>query len=507
MSLEQRTLTDAAVSRAAALEVAEFEAPALVLSAGPRSEAIGAALEPLAQAWTFGPATGEFARSAVSGIGGRSGASVVCFVLLDDPSGLAEVVTVLQSESRAARVRLRIWPVAVGALDADWVEADQWCDEQDPPIDSALAIGPEAPVAQVAPALLDWFGLKADSPGSPLSLLNDASGRSCRWAALGGRTIDVQVDDPAPRPVGDESVAANATEMQHRAEEVVAKIRPSALDIPLARATSTAAQELERVCALNPSRENFNKAFEHLVETGRQTFEDDYLAVELARRNRPLVDSCVAEVVVAGLGDDANALLLAAELIREVQSDEVRTVGDFLDDEVIGAAAQIETSIPKGALARRLGKRQRAVALTGFAAQVTSQIRSRMETSLTQAERAIRHELAERLNVRGDELLEEATAARKAAVEGARIAKLRESVKEAASTWIEPGQVEVSWGSLGAQSRQYLIAKPEVIAELSMRDLDGIVPVADQRANAVRTLNVRVGLPISAVLGAEVQDA
>lgn len=129
-----------------------------------------------------GHAAGQEAGDSV-GTDGES--AVLILAHTGSARAVAEIVSELAG-GRSDTGRLRVWPVFVAGSPADLTDFDAALDELPPGSADLVLVLTAAPSPEAAAeALFAWLTVKLPAPASVLGRLPDATGRTCRYVALG----------------------------------------------------------------------------------------------------------------------------------------------------------------------------------------------------------------------------------------------------------------------------------------------------------------------------------
>ncbi|MDP3972404.1 MAG: hypothetical protein Q8P61_05805 [Candidatus Nanopelagicales bacterium] len=411
----------------------------------------------------------------------EGGAESAVLVLAHTESARAVAESIAgMSRGRSDTGRLRVWPAFVAGSPADLVDFDKVLDELPPGSADLVLVLTEAPSPEaVAEALFAWLTVKLPAPASVLGQLPDATGRTCRYVALGLSAAAAGGSAEAPAAShGIERAGESAGDVPDGPADQEVEIEALAFELAdrLESEFTTAAP----VVRLRDARVRLNAAVDGLDPIGALAAER-----ELTLTAALDISTVISDAVRRLDGDSARR-----------DDDQVRRSGAHVGQNSDQAASELARAVAEFALlagksgwGRMMAKRRLVAARDRLAAAADLVVEA---TESRWSESA-----AEQVHAAAEARVRESVAA--AVAESARKAQLdadqqaREDHQElvvatrSGQVWnrIDEGAVERVWGGGLPEPRRYLIGGNEVT--------DSVVDLTDPAHPCLRVTSEHFG--------------
>lgn len=410
---------------------------------------------------------------------GGAESAVLVLAHTESAHSVAESIAGL-SRGRSDTGRLRVWPAFVAGSPGDLVDFDKALDELPPGSADLVLVLTEAPSPEVAAeALFAWLTVKLPAPASVLGQLPDATGRTCRYVALG----------LSASALGDSAEAPEASSGIERAGESVGnaldgrvdqEVEIEALAFQLADRLESEFAATAPVVGLRESRARLTAAVDGLDPIGALAAERE-LTLTAAMDTLTVINDAVRRLGGdSARRDDGQARRSDAQVGQST---------DQAASELAQAVAEFALLAGKSGWGRMMAKRRLIAARDRLAAAA--------DLVLEATESRWSDLAAEQVLAAAEERVREAVAA--AVAESARKAQLdadrqaREDHQElvvatrSGQVWnqIDEGAVERVWGGGLPEPRRYLIGGNEVT--------DSVVDLTDPAHPCLRVASEHFG--------------
>ncbi len=422
------------------------------------------------------------------------GSVVPSVVLIADTDHAAEVVTSLEMlRNQSTGLHPRVWSAFVSGTVTDLADFDRALDEADAALVDVVLMLTSAPsVSEQAAALAAWLRVKVPSPGSVLGELPDASGRTCRYVAVGrAAAIAPVVDQSAVQP----DVAAATKALNSLVAKAQKEVSDDFAKLPAALALVKSAEDLELAAheAVPAKIMRADRAFQAALAAAR-----DSVPIDLSEISRATIKAGIGSIVECLSNDESDLEAVLDDVQQSLTSERTE---DQNTTEAVELLSELVVAASKGGLAKMFARGKVTDLGSKLSAAVDRQAGSTMASAIALAQSEVPTiaavELRSAFEVRSAaaELAnEKKVAARKSHWENAianAFAKTR--VWPAAST----DDFARSWGGGLAEPRRYVVGSHEVVSALI--DQTDVLAVVDLREPPdACVLVAQYGLPLAA---------